>query len=115
MTHPMALIQRSTASFLVVLALACHESTAPAAPAVVHFKIDATFCGASPNAYQFMIDRTVVGTETLIDGQSSQAYTTAAGQHEIDALLGGKLTLSDTTVTLTSGAAITVVVPLYCS
>lgn len=99
----------------VVATLACGAGTV-LAPTYVQFKIDAPFCGSTPNTYQFSIDGTVIGVDTLKHGQLSRVYTTSPGLHGLRARLPNAPNfLQDTTATLNAGTTFTDMVGLYCS
>lgn len=98
----------------VVLAAACHRSTAPET-ASIRFVLDAPFCGGTPYALDLIVDARVVGTETLRHGQTSGAYAVPAGRHALGGRLAGHAFAPDTTLTLRGGTTFTDTLSLYCS
>lgn len=95
------------------VACACSQPTAPAPE--VRFFLDAPFCVGSRIPLQFSIDAAVVGTETLMDGDTSSVYATTPGSHLLGARLVGAAFDQDTTVALRNGDRFTMRLDFYCS
>lgn len=102
---------------LLLGVLACSNDEPRSAPAVA-FRIDSPFCGPNAYPFRFSIDQSVVGNDTLRDGQTSPRFTTTPGQHHLNALVTGGVFpgfARDTTVMLTPDAVFTYAINSYCS
>lgn len=107
----------STIASVALVAFGCTNSVAPGAS--ITFVLDAPLC-SSVLPIQFLIDSALVGTDTFrirVPGEHtrSRAFGASTGRHVVSARLLSGLVWPDTTVTLLSGQAATVSLPLYCS
>jgi hypothetical protein len=98
-----------------MISAGCHDSVVGPANPIVEYYIDAPLCGGTRFTYEFTIDGVVVGTEQLVDKQTSKGYPTTVGVHVIGWNLRGNSTKHDMTVTLRNATVISYRVDLYCS
>ena len=122
-----------------ILAIACGDSTDPAADAHVRFVIDAPFC-SSAYPVNFFIDNVEVGRDTLWFGvgadtspvvaatghqkfKSYRSFGVSGGIHQIRAAIVDTIppypafvySWPDTTVNAAVGAEVVRKLPFYCS
>jgi hypothetical protein len=67
------------ALLVLLLVAGCSSATAPPAPALVAFRLDAATCRGTA-ALTFYIDGSMVGTKTLLAGDAEQ-FTVRPGDH----------------------------------
>lgn len=113
--RPARLATAVVSSVLACFLAACGSDSSATEPTVasshVVFKIDALSCVGS-GTIQLFIDGSVVGTETLSAGQSSQSYTTSGGSHVLGARLANSTYIwPSTTVMVPVGGTFTAVMP----
>ena len=103
---------------LVILAVLLASCSNPAQPSAAHvnFRMESILCGPSQKfAVTFHIDQTVVGTDSLHDGQFSAVFSTTPGSHHLSTTIPGWTLTGDTTVVLKSDTTFTGRVNIYCS
>jgi hypothetical protein len=99
-----------------LVAFACSKSSEPTGPTSatnVRYKIASPACsGTLP--YQFAIDGSTVGSESLQHGDYSRYYGVNAGSHHLVTTISGTAFVRDTTVTVASGTTYTDLVQVFC-